>query len=606
MANNNVQSWACVVAALWLLGTLLIGGAARASSGTSVDLRILIDTSGSMHHTDPLNLRVPALRLVVGLLPQGARAGVYLFDERVVNVMPPAEITAAWQASALRAASRVNSRGQWTDIGLALEKVTADWQGPPGDTQRKILLMSDGMEDISPDQAVNAAAKAKLLSQTLPKVRATGASIYSIALSDEADQELLHKLATDTNGWYEHAGDAGLLQRLFLRLFSQAVQRDTLPLKDNRFVVDGTVHDLTMVVFHGTGDKPVGIVAPDGTRYSHETPPVQGRWATEQGYDMITIENPTPGSWQVQASTDPDNRVMVVTDISMEMDPIPTAGLVGEHLDLTARLREKGKVVTDHDFLGLLNFTVTRTTESADHDSRQLHDDGVTPDVTAGDGVFSTSLDDLLRPGNQELRVAIEGETFQRELHYSIHLYPTGVETSVQGGEGGGPRTIVARPVPEVVDPGSLAVTATLTDSTGSAQPLAFTRGADGVWSAPILATGGRCVVVFQARGRTPQGRPLSFLPPQLTFDASSGATVPVAAPAAPAPAAPHPPPSQPPVVAPPAASSVSWTTLGIVLVVLNALVVLGVWFGLRWRKQRNAAMFLDLVEKIEPPTFPA
>ncbi|RLA17269.1 MAG: hypothetical protein DRQ56_09430, partial [Gammaproteobacteria bacterium] len=35
----------------------------------SVDVRVLIDVSGSMKQNDPRNLRIPALKLLVNLLP---------------------------------------------------------------------------------------------------------------------------------------------------------------------------------------------------------------------------------------------------------------------------------------------------------------------------------------------------------------------------------------------------------------------------------------------------------------------------------------------------------------------------------------------------------
>ncbi|CAK0774974.1 putative VWFA domain-containing protein [Gammaproteobacteria bacterium] len=574
-----------------------------AGDSSPVDLRIIIDTSGSMRRTDPLNLRIPALRLVVGLLPRGSRVGISTFDQHVVVVVPPGEVTAAWQEKARRAADRINSKGLFTDIGAALEQAIAGWDGPAGTSQRKIMLMTDGMVDVSKEAAVNAAARERVLTQVLPRVRSAGASIYSIALSDEADHDLLRQFARDTSGWSEQAADAGLLQRLFLRIFSQAVQRESLPLKDNRFVVDGSIHEVTLVVFRRPGANPTSILAPDGTRYSRETPPTQGRWASEQDYDMVTVEKPVAGPWQVQADTDPDNRVMVVSDLNLEMDPVPPLALVGEHLDVTARLREHGKIVTDHDFLGLLGFSVTRTAENGEHDLRPLRDDGMTPDETAKDGVFSVSLADLLHPGPQELRVAVEGATFQRELHYSVQLYPSGVETKLENGEGGGARSVIVRPIPEVVDPASLAVTATLTDPLGAAQPLTLVRGQDGTWSAPLPAGEGRYLVVFQARGRTPQGRTLSFIPSPLTF--GNAAIVPPPPPPSPPPAASAPPAASHDVTFDPPKSQTSWTVLGGVLVVINALIAVAIWFGRRWWRQRNEAMFLDLAEQIEPPSIP-
>ena len=49
------------------------------------DFRVVIDVSGSMKQTDPQNLRVPALKLINGLIPSGSRAGVWTFG-RYVNM----------------------------------------------------------------------------------------------------------------------------------------------------------------------------------------------------------------------------------------------------------------------------------------------------------------------------------------------------------------------------------------------------------------------------------------------------------------------------------------------------------------------------------------
>lgn len=559
------------------------------ASAVPVDLRIIIDTSGSMRHTDPLNLRIPALRLIVGLLPRGSRAGLYSFDQHVVTLLPPGEVNEAWQEKARRGAGRIHSRGLFTDIGAALEQSISGWSEPSKEWQRKILLLTDGMVDISKDPAINAAARERVITQVLPRLDATGAAVYTIALSEGADHDLLRKFSRDTDGWYEQTSDSGLLQRMFLRMFNQVVQRESLPLKDNRFVVDESVHEITLVVFHRPGANPTNVSAPDGTHYNRESPPAQGRWAAEQDYDMVTVENPAPGQWRVQADSDPDNQVMVVTDLNLEMDPVPPQALMGEHLDLTARLREHGRLVNDANFLGLLSFSVTRIAENGEHDLRPLRDDGITPDTTAADGIFSVSLDDLLHPGPQELQISVEGASFQRELRYSTHLYPAGVETKLE--TTGGMSTVVVRPVAEVVEPGSLAVTASISDPNGNVQPLTLTRGQDDAWSAQLPMSEGRHMIIFQARGRTPQGRALSFIPSPLPFGNVSE----------PLPVTPNTP--TPTVIKP--SPPVSWTIVGSVLVIINALVAFATWFGHRWWRRRNEVMFLDLAEQIEPPTIP-
>jgi hypothetical protein len=43
------------------------------------DIRVIIDISGSMKKSDPLNLRVPAMKMLNGLIPEGSYAGVWNF-----------------------------------------------------------------------------------------------------------------------------------------------------------------------------------------------------------------------------------------------------------------------------------------------------------------------------------------------------------------------------------------------------------------------------------------------------------------------------------------------------------------------------------------------
>ena len=55
---------------------------------SQIDIRILVDVSGSMKKTDPLNLRVPALQVLTQLLPEQAHAGVWEFADDANLVVP--------------------------------------------------------------------------------------------------------------------------------------------------------------------------------------------------------------------------------------------------------------------------------------------------------------------------------------------------------------------------------------------------------------------------------------------------------------------------------------------------------------------------------------
>src|SRR3569623_2340757 len=85
----------------FVLGLLLLGAASTAMSAAPSDIRILVVGSGSMKQNDPQHLRAPALRLLTGLLPDGARAGVWTYGQQVNMLVPLASVDAHWKARAL-------------------------------------------------------------------------------------------------------------------------------------------------------------------------------------------------------------------------------------------------------------------------------------------------------------------------------------------------------------------------------------------------------------------------------------------------------------------------------------------------------------------------
>ncbi len=68
------------LARVWLAAVLLLAVTVQAAEPLP-DVRLLIDVSGSMRQSDPNNLREPALELMLRLLPEGSRAGVWTFGQ---------------------------------------------------------------------------------------------------------------------------------------------------------------------------------------------------------------------------------------------------------------------------------------------------------------------------------------------------------------------------------------------------------------------------------------------------------------------------------------------------------------------------------------------
>ncbi|MGR8921200.1 MAG: VWA domain-containing protein, partial [Gammaproteobacteria bacterium] len=240
----------CVAAAVLALAAAL----SPVVAGAAADVRVLIDVSGSMKQNDPANLRVPAMRLVSELLPVGTRAGVWLFAEGVEPLIAPSTVDDAWRRTARAELDRIHSRGLFTHIEAAIDAAAADWSREGPADERHIVLLTDGMVDVSKNPADSASSRERILGGQLERVRAHGARVHAVALSDNVDRELLEALTDTTGGLLERAEDAERLQRIFLHMLEQTAAPVTVPLEGKQFDIDASVSELTLLIFRNEGE----------------------------------------------------------------------------------------------------------------------------------------------------------------------------------------------------------------------------------------------------------------------------------------------------------------------------------------------------------------
>ncbi len=389
------------------------------------EVRVLIDISGSMKRTDPNNLRAPALRLLVGLLPQEAQGGLWFFGDDVRGVLSPAAVTESWRKSALAAAGRITSDAPYTNIGAALEAAMKDWSpAPASQVRRHVILLTDGMVDIGKEEGVNPKARADILDALLPRAQQLGARLHTIALSAEADHDLLKALARGTDGVYERTDDAAQLQRIFLHLFEKSAPRDALPLKDNAFSVDSTVAQLTLLVFRVPGAEPTRIVTPDKKAVDESSAArMPGwRWAHEDGHDLITIDRPQAGGYRIQAASDPDNRALILSDLRLNSLPLPNTLYLGERLDWGAWFTEKGELLKDERFHNQISLKLGSGPAGQPAQETYLSDQGRSGDFVAADGVVNQRLGEGLQPGPQLLTLEARSKTFTRLIRHDFDV----------------------------------------------------------------------------------------------------------------------------------------------------------------------------------------
>lgn len=393
------------------------------AAGTTSEVRVLIDVSGSMKKTDPKNLRQPALRLLVGVLPNDSRAGVWNFAQGANMQVKPDKVTDSWRKKARIRASRIHSRGLFTNIEAALKASTADWNRPNYKIKRNLILLTDGVVDISKDARKNKASRERILKKILPKIKKAGVKIHTIALSKNTDEELLRTLSMATDGGFSQVDSADELERVFLRLFEKTNDVDTVPLQENRFKIDKSIRDFTLLIFRPYGKKDsTAVISPSKKRYTFKKRPRNMQWQQEKNYDLVTISKPEPGEWQLDAAEDPDNRVMVVTNLNLKVDSLPNNLMMGDEMVIRSRLLQDHKTITNKKILSLMRFTVHRRIGSERLPVVDLFDKGEGKDSFAGDGVFSGTAGHFTRPGIYEMSLKVVSDTFNREVKHRLEV----------------------------------------------------------------------------------------------------------------------------------------------------------------------------------------
>lgn len=487
-----------------LLAVLL---ACLAGPAAAVDVRVLIDVSGSMRKTDPRNLRIPALKLLAELLPPGTTAGVWLFDEQVEALLPPATVDAAWKDLARGHAYRIHSRGRYTDIEAALAAASADWIAAPvpAGAERHLVLLTDGVVDVARDALASAESRSRVLGGLLEDLKRKSVRMHTVALSDKVDAELLTALSEATGGWREQAPSAAALQRAFLHMFEQASPPDTVPLRGTRFSVDDSVREFTLLVFHPDGAPPLTLTDPTGMILSAAEPGARSRWDLADGYDLVTIEAPTAGEWSFSGTEDPDNRAIVVTDLSLEVDEVPAAALPGETLGLGAALLEGGRPIERNDFLAVARVTAALLGPAGAGDLVGLDFDGPAKRFR---GALATNLP----AGVYELVIRVNGGTFEREARRRLRIDDDPVSVVARAeGDGTSPRIAVELGVrPALVEPSSVSgyVMATGADGVGVARAVPALENGSARLELPV-PRGGDYTVTTTLVAASPHGRML-------------------------------------------------------------------------------------------------
>lgn len=222
-----------------------------------------------------------------------------------------------------------------------------------------------------------------------------------------------------------------------------------IPYFDNRFRIDAQIEELTLIFYREAGSKPIILVQPDGSKLkSKSIDKDQVEWFDETTFDMIRIKKPMPGPWQAVGRILPNSKIMVMSDVKIEVDPLPPILFAGETLKVTGQLFNGDKAIDNPLFRDVIELDVNfYSTNNSAYENfgvdeikvSSFRDDGYDLDEYSGDNIFTGEFVFDFVPGEWQPVIFVKLPMATRELRQSpIILKKTPIILSVDMSESEG------------------------------------------------------------------------------------------------------------------------------------------------------------------------
>lgn len=265
--------------------------------------------------------------------------------------------------------------------------------------------------------------------------------------------------------------------------------QNNIPLLHNRFRIDAGVDKVILVFFREFGTQPIVLVKPNGSKLflDNDSEDDSYQWYESDTYDMIELIAPMPGPWQALGQIMPNSKVMVIADLTLEAEVIPTPVFSGETLKHTAFLRNAGQQVNFKEVRDVVTLSIDFiSTNDPDYENFGLGskniarflDDGIALDEVAGDGIFTGDFDLDIPNGEWQPVFSVRTPLFSREqTGDKVLLLPNPIRVShiADESESGFHRVLVEAD-PEYIDNVSLLLEGTVRSPEGEIERFSLTE----------------------------------------------------------------------------------------------------------------------------------
>lgn len=389
-------------------------------SQADIQFRVIVDASGSMLISDPDRLTSEALRLIANLAPEEETTlGVWLFGEAPRVLFTEALLNKETKAKLANYMDNYITQDVKTDLEAIIEVLleTPDLGNLAEGYDRHWILVTDGMVDISLDEAINTASRDRILNDLTKQLEENNIHLHAVSMTVYTDRALLESLSLRTSATHTEIAIPEDLLATFDRIFTQASPSNELPFDGNRFVVDEAIDELTLVVFHEHGVQPY-IIEPNGNELSL-VDKKSAAVSVSDHYTLITISTPDSGEWQINNVNLERSRIRVITNLSAQATKVSPVVFVNEDLYSTVGLFQNDVLITDDKILDLLTIKQTLLRLNGEKKKPIL-----SYEMTKENSQFKQNIEGIIEPGNYELMSLVDGKTFSRQVSQYFTVHP--------------------------------------------------------------------------------------------------------------------------------------------------------------------------------------
>lgn len=262
-----------------------------------------------------------------------------------------------------------------------------------------------------------------------------------------------------------------------------------IPYFDNRFRIDAELEEVTFIFYRRNGAQPVILVRPDGSKLKiNNVSADKVQWFDDRTYDMIKIKKPMVGPWQVIGDVKPNSKIMVVSDITLKVNPLPEIVLQGETLKMIGHLYNGDAPVKDPAFNDVLMLDVDFfSTNNSVYENfgaepvklTSFRDDGRDLDEYANDSTFTGEFELDFAPGEWEPKYIIKMPMATRELIQSpIVVQKNPITVSVETTEDESQAHVATFSIDDTyVDPNTILIQGKVTFPDRQVKPFSIMQG---------------------------------------------------------------------------------------------------------------------------------